>query len=67
VSGRAGEVECTGEEERERECVCDLNDVGPKRVEIGSTGQTVVLSGQTGLAQADEQSWLSDLLREFWN
>jgi len=44
--------------------VCDLNDVGTKMVEIGSTGQTVV---PTGLAQADEQSWLSDLLREFWN
>ena len=36
MSERAGEVECTGEEERE----CDLNTVGLKTVEIGSTGQT---------------------------
>ena len=38
MSERAGEVECTGEEERES--VCDLNAVGLKTVEIGSTGQT---------------------------
>ena len=36
MSERAGEVECTGEEERDN----DLNAVGPKIVEIGSTGQT---------------------------
>ena len=36
MSERAGEVECTGEEERE----CDLNAVGPKMVETSSTGQT---------------------------
>ena len=35
VSERAGEVECTGEEERERFKCC-----GPKTVEIGSTDQT---------------------------
>ena len=38
MSERAGEVECTGEEERERES--DLNTVGPKTVETSSTGQT---------------------------
>ena len=36
MSERAGEVECTCEEERE----CDLNAVEPKTVEISSTGQT---------------------------
>ena len=36
MSERAGEVECTGEEERES----DLNVVGPKIVETGLTGQT---------------------------
>ena len=36
VSERAGEVECTGEEERDN----DLNAVRLKIVEIGSTGQT---------------------------
>ena len=35
MSERAGEVECTGEEERES----DLNAVGPKTVETSSTGQ----------------------------
>ena len=36
MSERAGEVECTGEEERDN----DLNAVRLKIVEIGSTGQT---------------------------
>ena len=36
MSERAGEVECTGEEEREN----DLNAVGSKTVESGSTDQT---------------------------
>ena len=36
MSERAGEVECTGEEEREN----DLNDVGSNTVESGSTSQT---------------------------
>ena len=35
MSERAGEVKCTGEEERES----DLNAVGPKTVETSSTGQ----------------------------
>ena len=62
-----GELVRSSAQVRKRESVCDLNAVGPKMVKIGSTGQTVVPTGQTGLAQADEQSWLSDLLREFWN
>ena len=36
------------ERERERE---DLNAVGPKGVETGSTGRLVASAGQTGLAR----------------
>ena len=51
MSERAGEVECTGEEERES----DLNAVGPKTVETSSTGQT-------GPAQTDRKNFgFSDL------
>jgi hypothetical protein len=52
VSERAGEVECTGEEERES----DLNVVGSKMVETSSIGRPVA---PTGLARLTGKVWKS--------
>ena len=59
MSERAGEVECTGEEERE----CDLNDVGPKQLKPVQPVRLVAPTGQTGLAQADRKSFCLAICR----
>ena len=47
MSERAGEVECTGEEERES----DLNAVSPKQLKSVQPVKPVAPTGQTGLAR----------------
>ena len=61
MSERAGEVECTCEEERDR----DLNDVGPKTVETSSTGQTGCSDRSDRSGPGCQEKFLfSDLSRE---